>query len=115
MANFFSKPKEVAALCVPFRVYCRKLAIFSATIAMKYSSVDNSSQMLAITVLLSLNKYMDEKKFIELSIKKAYFEFTKEARSGGGGFNVQDGLRIAMNAFCELLALDFTVAYQLGF
>ena len=60
----------------------------SATAAMKYATVDNPSKMLAFSILLSLNKYMDEKKFLELSIKKAYFEFTKEARSGGGGFNV---------------------------
>lgn len=53
--------------------------------------------------------------FFELSVKKMYWEFTKESRTGGGGLSVQDGLRLAQNCFIELLSLDLKAAYQFGF
>ena len=56
-----------------------------------------------------------DKTYLSNCLKKMYMEFTKESKSGGGGLGVQDSLRIAQNCFCELLALDLTEAYQLGF
>ena len=44
-----------------------------------------------------------------------YNEFTKESKQGGGGFQVQDRLRISQNCFVQLLGLDLPQAYQLGF
>jgi nucleolar complex protein 2 len=44
-----------------------------------------------------------------------YMEFTKESKSGGGGFQVQDKIRVAQNCFVAILGLDLPQAYQLGF
>jgi hypothetical protein len=44
-----------------------------------------------------------------------YNEFAKESRSGGGGFQVQDRVRVAQNCFVNLLGIDKASAYQLGF
>lgn len=51
----------------------------------------------------------------EFAVKKLYNEFTKESKVGGGGFAVQDGLRIAQNCFVELLGIDLSASYSLGF
>jgi len=51
----------------------------------------------------------------EFTIKRMYNEFTKESRSGGGGFQVQDRLRVSQNCFVQILGLDLPMAYQLGF
>ncbi len=40
-----------------------------------------------------------------------YNEFTSESKTGGGGFLVQNNLRIAQNCFVELLSVNLTKAY----
>lgn len=44
-----------------------------------------------------------------------YNDFTKESKSGGGGFQVQDRVRVAQNCFTQILGLDLVTSYQLGF
>lgn len=51
----------------------------------------------------------------EMAVKKMYLEFTRESKSGGGGHQVQDSLRIAQNCQVELLALDLQQSYQFGY
>ncbi len=40
-----------------------------------------------------------------------YNDFTKESKVGGGGFQVQDRVRIAQNCFVQLLGIDLPAAY----
>jgi len=51
----------------------------------------------------------------EFAVKRMYNDFTKESRVGGGGFQVQDRIRIAQNCFTQILGLDLVTSYQLGF
>ena len=37
--------------------------------------------------------------FFEFAVKRMYNDFTKESKVGGGGFQVQDRIRIAQNCF----------------
>jgi hypothetical protein len=47
LSDFFISGAEIAAICLPFKQYCRKLASLSATLAVRFAAVDNATQMLA--------------------------------------------------------------------
>lgn len=51
--------------------------------------------MLAHQVLRALLLLHKDKELFEFTVKRVYNEFTRESRSGGGGFQVQDRLRVA--------------------
>lgn len=51
----------------------------------------------------------------EFAVKRMYNDFTKESKSGGGGFQVQDRVRVSQNCFTQILGLDLVTSYQLGF
>ena len=51
----------------------------------------------------------------EATLKRMYNEFFRASKAGGGSYEVQNGLRTAQNCFIELLAIDRSVGYQLGF
>jgi hypothetical protein len=44
-----------------------------------------------------------------------YNEFTRESKVGGGSLNVHDTLRVSQNCFVELMMIDRSIGYQLGF
>jgi len=73
-------------------------------VVMMYARVEATTQMLAFNGLIHLVAYhrasmgKDEEKVdqvLESCIKHMYLEFTKESRTGGGGFAIQSNLRIA--------------------
>ena len=48
-------------------------------------------------------------------MKKIYNEFARESKIGGGGYQVQDRLRICQNCIVDLLDFNRSIGYQLGF
>lgn len=116
--SFFANGKSVAKCCLPFKIYSRKLANVSAQLCMQYSKIDQTSQLLIFNTLYYIVLYLSkpgDNSFFENSVKRMYVEFTKESKSGGGGHQVQNTLRTAQNCFVEILALNLTSSYQLGF
>ena len=51
----------------------------------------------------------------EATLKRMYNEFYRSSKLGGGSYDIQDSLRTAQNCFIELLSVDRSVGYQLGF
>ncbi len=80
-----------------------------------YSRVEANSLILAFNTLRSLIIWSQQKPLFDSVMKKMYNEFARESKIGGGGFQVQDRLRIAQNCFVELLSFDRSIGYQLGF
>jgi nucleolar complex protein 2 len=69
-------------------------------------------------LLLWFMQQQGEKKdasLFEFTVKKIYNDFTLESKTGGGGFQVQDRIRVSQNCFVDLLSLDLPTAYQMGF
>ena len=56
MSDFFLCGSELAAICFPYKLYARKLALIAATLTVRFAAVDNSTQMLAFQVLLNISK-----------------------------------------------------------
>jgi len=114
---FFVAATDVTMLCLPFKIYARKLVNNFSKIIMLYSKIDPTSQILICTALKQMISatHKDDPTFFQNCIKKMYMEFTKESKAGGGGHGVQETLRVAQNCFSELLAIDLTESYQLGF
>jgi len=51
----------------------------------------------------------------EATLKRMYNEFFKASKTGGGSYDIQEGLRTSQNCFIELLSIDRGIGYQLGF
>jgi hypothetical protein len=116
--NFFISGPSVVKVCLPFKIYSRKLANNMSKLVMQYSRIDASNQMLIFNALFHMMGYLqatDDHSYFDKCIKKMYMEFTKESKAGGGGHSVQITLRVAQNCFVELLGLNLPSAYQLGF
>lgn len=47
LADFFTKSEDIVKVCLPFKLYARKLANFTSILVMRYASVDGSTQLLA--------------------------------------------------------------------
>ena len=101
--------------CLPFKVYSKKLATGLSSVLMRYSKAEATSQVLVFNTLFHLVKYLDKPEFFEMTVKKMYVEFAKESKSGGGGHSVQNTLRTAQNCFVEMLSLNLSASYSLGF
>jgi len=96
--------REVAQCCLPFSIYRRKLALNCAKAIAAYSKMDKQGggQALALQTLkylLICDKKSTEGQtssdLYDFTIKKLYNEFAKESKVGGGGFQVQNNLRMA--------------------
>ena len=59
--------------------------------------------------------WAQEPALYEATLKRMYNEFFRASKVGGGSYDIQDGLRTSQNCFIELLAIDRSVGYQLGF
>eukprot|EP00347_Sterkiella_histriomuscorum_P015725 403355916 len=116
--EFLVNGLQVAQVILPFGIYKKKLSSSLARIIAAYSTTEEQAQILAYQTLRALivwNNPKQDASLFEFAAKKLYNEFTKESKFGGGGFQVQDKIRIAQNCFVELLGLNTTAAYQLGF
>jgi hypothetical protein len=80
---------------LPFPTYVKKLANVCARITVMYSRVEANSLILAFNTLRSLIIWSQQKPLFDSVMKKMYNEFARESKIGGGGFLVQDRLRIA--------------------
>lgn len=108
---------DVVKCCLPFGIYCKKLITSSSRVCVMYHQMSETSQLLGFNMLRHLLVWSlkDTPSLFEFAIKKMYNEFTKFCKVGGGGFQIQDNLRVAQNCFVELLGLNLTASYQLGF
>ena len=87
-SSFCQDGKSVVYCCLPFKIYSKKLATGLATILMRYSKADSTSQILVFDTLFHLIKYLGKPEFFDLTVKKMYVEFAKESKSGGGGHSI---------------------------
>ena len=100
---------------IPFHQYRKKLANSAAFTCALYSRLDTNAIMLSFNTLRSLVVWAQDNELYENSLKKMYNEFTKESKLGGGGLAIQDSLRVTQNCFVELLSINRSIGYQLGF
>jgi hypothetical protein len=122
VSEFLVSGTAVAQCCLPYGLYRKKLAGNCAKICAQYSKMSESAQMLSLQIVRALLMWFmqqpgDKKDstLFEFTIKRFYNDFTLESRSGGGGFQVQDRIRVAQNCFVNLLGLDMPTSYQMGF
>ena len=115
MAEYFTNGPDVAKCCMPFKVYAKKLAVSCAKVSVGYSKLNQNVIMLAFNTLRSLTVWSQDDSLFEDSLKRMYNEFARECKVGGGGFAVQNSLRTCQNCFIELLSLNRSIGYQLGF
>ena len=115
LAVLFSNGSDVTRCCLPFKVYAKKLANNSAKVTVLYSQVEQNAIILAFNTLRSLIMWAQDAKLYEDTLKRMYNEFYRASKVGGGSYEIQDGLRTSQNCFIELLAIDRSVGYQLGF
>jgi hypothetical protein len=115
LIHFFQNPDYIVKCILPFRVYAKKLAIVCARATAMYSRVDKSAIVLAFSTLRSLIFASNDKALFEAVMKKIYNEFARESKIGGGGYQVQDRLRICQNCIVDLLDFNRSIGYQLGF
>lgn len=102
--------------CVlPFRVYTKKLVLACARVVAAYSRAEKPALLLAFSTLRLTLRVINETALFESTFKKLYNEFARETKIGGGGYQVQDRLRITQNCIVELLELDPEAGYRLGF
>jgi hypothetical protein len=80
-----------------------------------YSRVDKTALLTAFATLRQLVHASNDKALFETVMKKLYNEFTRESKIGGGGYLVQDRLRICQNCIVDLLDYNKSIGYQLGF
>lgn len=122
--EFLVSGAAVSQCCLPYGLYRKKLAANCARICVMYSRMEETSQILAFQIVRSLLLYFSQSgsapekrdnSLFEFTVKRMYNEFTKESRQGGGGFQVQDRVRVAQNCFVNILGTDLPSAYQLGF
>jgi len=117
--DFLLAGTAVAMVCLPYGLYRKKLAANLSRVCVLYSKMDEANQVLAFQALRSLLMFYtqsttDKKEtgaLFELAVKRMYMEFTKESKTGGGGFQVQDRIRVAQNCFVGILGLDLPQAY----
>jgi hypothetical protein len=94
--EFLVSGPAVAQCCLPYGLYRKKLAANCARICAQFAHMQESAQILAFQVVRTLLLFFtqakgDSKKdttLFEFTVKKLYNEFTKESKSGGGGFQV---------------------------
>ena len=115
MSIMFGKGADVAKCCIPFKVYSKKLANSCAKVSVAYSKLEEPVILLGFNTLRSLITWSQDDQLFEATLKRMYNEFARECKSGGGGFAVQNRLRICQNCFIELLNTDRSIGYQLGF
>lgn len=114
-AILFSNGTDIARCCIPFKVYTKKLANNCAKVCVLYSQVKENSIILAFNTLRSLIMWSQDPALYEATLKRMYNEFYRSSKLGGGSYDIQDSLRTAQNCFIELLSVDRSVGYQLGF
>lgn len=95
VTHFFIKGQAVVQCVLPFPTYVKKLANVCARITVMYSRIEANSLILAFNTLRSLIIWSQQKPLFDSVMKKMYNEFARESKIGGGGFLVQDRLRIA--------------------
>jgi nucleolar complex protein 2 len=115
LVHFFQSPSELVLCVLPFKVYAKKLAIVCARATAMYSRVDKTALLTAFATLRQLVHASNDKALFETVMKKLYNEFTRESKIGGGGYLVQDRLRICQNCIVDLLDYNKSIGYQLGF
>ena len=115
LAVLFGNGGDMTRCCLPFKVYTKKLANSCAKITVLYSQVQQDAIILAFNALRSLIMWSQDATLYEATLKRMYNEFYRASKQGGGSYNIQDGLRTSQNCFIELLAIDRSIGYQMGF
>ena len=115
LAVLFSNGDDMTRCCLPFKVYTKKLANSCAKISVLYSQVRQDAIILAFSALRSLIMWAQDATLYEATLKRMYNEFFRASKIGGGSYDIQDGLRTSQNCFIELLAIDRSIGYQMGF
>lgn len=106
IAEFLVSGAAVAQCCLPYGLYRKKLAANCVKICGQYSKMSEGAQVLSLQIVRSLLMWFmqqaGEKKdssLFEFTVKRFYNDFTLESKTGGGGFQVQDRIRVAQNCF----------------
>lgn len=94
LSFYFGNGAEVARCCIPFKSYARKLANNASKVSVMYSKLDAQTIILSFNTVRALAIWSQDTELFEASLKRMYNEFAKESKSGGGGLQVQDSLRI---------------------
>lgn len=111
IGHFFGNGADAARCCIPYKVYQKKMSNLVAKVSVSYSQMDKTTIVLAFTTLRSLVTWSQDNVLFEATLKRMYNEFAKESKVGGGGYSVQDRLRLCQNCFVELLSQNRAVGY----
>jgi nucleolar complex protein 2 len=116
ISGFLIQMEQVVKCSIPFPTYFKKLTSLLSKICVDYSLASEECQALALNGLrAALIWTKSDSSLFEYATKKMYNEYAKHSKQGGGGFNVWSNSRMAMNCMVEILRINPTSSYQIGF